>query len=358
MGIILNGSVGEECNTSKELMSILYPLMYLEVMCVFGTHPAFKIYISLFWGVLKSYIGYLLIYGLFLICFAIGYLQMFSKADDEQEEKAWPSNFSSMFMHVFNMFLGTLELADIKWADSEKGYTMTVQLLYVLIFAVLIMLTLLNLLNALAIEDVNRMIEKSATDRLYTILCLVVFWEERFRKLSSPSRILNKICNVTNSTHTADSYLGDWFKVLEKENKKLYFKAYQNTEVKFSLINIATFGLRNCKTLEGYTSPSEGDLSGFAIPKRLADQAIEIFHERTSKELMKEEKHERNLFFDKVLSNTQTIKNATEDIDDKWNANIEKVIKTSSDNKDDLINRIEKIENDISTILDLLRNKQ
>ena len=68
--LVLGGSVGKNCNTARELMSYLYPLMYLEVMCVFGTHPAFNIYISLFWGVLKSYIGYLLIYGLFLLCFA------------------------------------------------------------------------------------------------------------------------------------------------------------------------------------------------------------------------------------------------------------------------------------------------
>ena len=352
MVLVLTGSQGEQCNTARELMSYLYPLMYLEVMCVLGTHPAFNIYISLFWGVLKSYIGYLLIYGLFLICFAVGYLQMFEKAEDSQEKKEWPSEFLFLFMHVFNMFLGTLELASIKWADPDLGYTMKVQIIYVFIFAVLIMLTLLNLLNALAIEDVNRMIEKSATDRLYTILCLAVFWEERFRKLSSPSRILDKICNLKNSTQKA--YLGDWFKVLqEKETKKLYFKAYQNTEVKFNLINIFTFGLSNCKTLEGYTSPSEGNLSGFAIPKRLADHAIEIFHERTNKELIKEEKNERNLFFDKVLNNTLTIKKATED----WNTNMEKVIKPPSDNKDDLINRIEKIESDISTILDLLRNK-
>ena len=357
MVIVLNGSVREECNTARKLMSYLYPMMYLEVMCVLGTHPAFKIYISLFWGVLKSYIGYLLIYGLFLLCFAVGYLQMFEKAEEPDEKMAWPAEFLFLLLHVFNMFLGTLELASIKWADSEQGYTMKVQIIYVFIFAVLIMLTLLNLLNALAIEDVNRMIEKSATEKLYTILCLVHFWEERFRKLSSPSRILEKICKINNATHTADSYLGDWFKVLEKGNKKLYFKAYQNTEVKFSLINIATFGLRNCKTLEGYTSPSEGNLSGFAIPKRLADHAIEIFHERTNKELVKEEKNERNLFFEKVLSNTLTIKKATEDIDDKWSANMEKVIKTSADDRDDLINRIEKIESDISTILDLLRNK-
>ena len=162
----------------------------------------------------------------------------------------------------------------------------------------------------------------------------------------------------------------------------MYFKAYQNTEVKFSLINIATFGFSNCKTLEGYTSPSEGNLSGFAIPKRLADHAIEIFHERTNMEEIKKEKNERSLFFDKVLSNTLTIKKATEENDDKLNANMEKVIKTYSDNKDDLINRIDmiekwndnmetvirdnkedlitridKIENDISAILDLLRNK-
>ena len=350
--LVLTGSVGENCNTARELMSYLYPLMYLEVMCVLGTHPAFNIYISLFWGVLKSYIVYLLIYGLFLICFAVGYLQMFNKAEDTDEKQAWPSDFFFLFMHVFNMFLGTLELASIKWADPHIGNTMKVQLIYVFIFAVLIMLTLLNLLNALAIEDVNRMIEKSATDRLYTILRLAVFWEERFRKLASPSRILEKICNVKNSPETADSYLGDWFKVLkEKGNKKLYFKAYQNTEVKFSLINIATFGFSNCKTLEGYTSPSQGKLSGFAIPKRLADHSIEIFHERTNKELIKEEKNERSVFFDEVLDNTSTIKKATENIDDKW-----KVIKTSLDNKDDLVNRMEKMENDISAILNLLRN--
>ena len=338
MGIILHGSVGEECNTSKELMSILYPLMYLEVMCVFGTHPAFKIYISLFWGVLKSYIGYLLIYGLFLICFAIGYLQMFSKADNDDEEKAWPSNFSSMFMHVFNMFLGTLELADIKWADPELGYTMTVQLMYVLIFAVLIMLTLLNLLNALAIEDVKGMIEKSETDKLYTILCLAVFWEQRFRKLTGPS----PFCIKKDSSQLAGSSLGDCFKVLP--DKKLYFKAYQNKEVKFSLMNVATYGYSHCKTLEGYSSPSgeaEDDLDwNFSIPKKLADQAIEIFHERKSQEFKQKEKNERILFSKEVQNNTETIKKVSEDLD-KRTANIEK--------------KIAKIEDNISTILELLQ---
>ena len=39
------GEVWEQCNTSRELMSYLYPLMYLELMCVIGVHPAFNIYI-------------------------------------------------------------------------------------------------------------------------------------------------------------------------------------------------------------------------------------------------------------------------------------------------------------------------
>ena len=342
--LVLSKSVGEQCNTARELMSYLYPLMYLEVMCVLGTNPAFNIYISLFWGVLKSYLVYLLIYSVFLICFAIGYLQMFEKAE-EKEEKAWPSEFFFLFVHVFNMFLGTLELADIKWANPDQGYTMKVQLIYVLLFAVLIMLTLLNLLNALAIEDVNRMIEKSETDKLYTILCLVVFWEERFRNLASPSRL----CNTKDSdpySYSA-SCLGDCFNVLpDKDEKKLYFKAYQNKEVKFSLMNIANYGFGNCKTFEGYTSPSENNASDFSIPKRLADQAIEIVHERTRQEVRQKEKNERNHFYEKVLNNTLTIKKISEDMDNRM-----KVIKTSLDD------RIGKMEDNITTILNLLQKK-
>ena len=115
-----------------------------------------KCLLSLFWGVLRSYLGYLLIYGPFLICFAVGYLQIFAKAEEKDEEMEWPSDFRLLVLHVFNMFLGTLELANITWADADKGQTRTVQLIYVFMFAVLIMLTLLNLLNALAIEGVNR----------------------------------------------------------------------------------------------------------------------------------------------------------------------------------------------------------
>ena len=296
---------------------------------------------SLFWGVLKSYVGYLLIYGLFLICFAVGYLQMFAKAE-EKDEMEWPSEFWLLVMHVFNMFLGTLELANIQWAEAkDENYTQTVQLIYVFLFAVLIMLTLLNLLNALAIEDVKGMIEKSETDRLYTILCLVVFWEERFRKLPSPSRILNK----------QHSSLADCFKVLPKErDKKLYFKAYQNKEAKFSLMNVATYGFSNSKTFEGYISPSGYISSDFAIPKRLADQAIEIVHERTSQEIRQKEKNEKDSFYEKVLNNTVTIKKISEDLDN-MTANMEKVIKTS------LEDRIAKIEDNISTILNLLQKK-
>ena len=284
---------------------------------------------SLFWGVLKSYVGYLLIYGLFLICFAVGYLQMFAKAE-KKDEMEWPSEFWLLVMHVFNMFLGTLELANIQWAEArDERYTQTVQLIYVFLFAVLIMLTLLNLLNALAIEDVNRMIEKSETDRLYTILCLVVFWEQRFSKVPSPSRLLNN--------QSADTSIADCFKVLpEKEDKKLYFKAFQNKEAKFSLMNVVTYGFSNSKTFEGYISPSEKNPSDFRIPKILADQAIEIVHEKTSQESRLKEKNDRNLFYEKVLSNT---------------ANMEKVIKTS------LEDRIAKIEDNISTILNLLQKK-
>ena len=85
---------------------------------------------SLFWGVLKSYVGYLLIYGVFLICFAFGFVQFFAKAEKE-EEMEWPSDFWLLVLHVFNMFLGTLELANITWADADKGETRTVQLIYV-----------------------------------------------------------------------------------------------------------------------------------------------------------------------------------------------------------------------------------
>ena len=286
---------------------------------------------SLFWGVLKSYVVYLLIYGLFLICFAVGYLQMFAKAENA-DEMEWPSEFWLLVLHVFNMFLGTLELASIKWADAAVGDTNKVQLIYVFIFAVLIMLTLLNLLNALAIADVNRMIDKSETDRLYTILCLAVFWEERFRRLASPC-------------------LGYFFKVMpDEKGKKLYFKAYQNKEAKISLMNVVNYGFGNSKTFEGYTSPIGEESSDFSIPKRLADQAIEIVHERTIQESGQKEKNERNIFYEKVLNNTVTIKNVSKDMDNRI-AKMEKVIKTS------LEDRIAKIEHDISTILNHLQGK-
>ena len=274
---------------------------------------------------LKAYVGYLLIYGLFLICFAVGYLQMFAQAENEDE---WPTEFGLMVLNVFNMFLGNLDLGNIPWEEDDKdkqGHT--VQLIYLFIFAVLIMLTLLNLLNALAIEDVST--RNHETDRLYTIFRRAVFWEERFRQLPSPSRI----CSLKDSS---GSHPGDWFKVLpDEKGKKLYFKAYQNKEDEFSLMNAAAFllyGFSNVQTLEGYTSTSStrGENSDFSIPKKLAEQAVEIVHERTSQELRQKEKDERNLFYEKVLNNTVTIKN-------------------------DMEKKFAKIEGDISTILELLQ---
>ena len=287
----------------------------------------------------------------------MGYLQMFGEAKEE-EGLEWPSRFLFMILHVFNMFLGTLELPNIKWADSEEGHTQRVQLIYVFIFAVLIMLTLLNLLNALAIEDVNRMIEKSETKRLYTILSLAVFWEERFRTLSSPSRLLKRIFSRENSSEQNQTFLRHWYTILkEKDKKKLYFKAYQDREIKFSLMNIATYGFSNSKTLEGYTSAcSEGRPSGFTISKRLADTAIEVFHERKRYENENKEKKERNVFFENIMDVSLTIKKLTEDMDTRT-IHMEKVAKTSTENREDLINRIEKIENDISKIIELLENR-
>ena len=45
LALVLRGEAWEQCNTSRELMGYLYPLMYLELMCVIGVHPAFNIYI-------------------------------------------------------------------------------------------------------------------------------------------------------------------------------------------------------------------------------------------------------------------------------------------------------------------------
>ena len=42
--LIFMGEEWEECNTSRELMSFLYPLMYLELIFIIGTHPTFNIY--------------------------------------------------------------------------------------------------------------------------------------------------------------------------------------------------------------------------------------------------------------------------------------------------------------------------
>ena len=131
----------------------------------------------MFSGVFKRYVIYLIIYGFFLVAFGLAFFQMFRPNEE------YPNSFEQMFLKMFTMVLGEIELMKIPFYPN--GWMRIVEILFFTTFLILMVLVLQNLLNALAIRDTEDMLKVSEEDRLYSVMVITFFWEY-FSKFLAP----------------------------------------------------------------------------------------------------------------------------------------------------------------------------
>ena len=106
-----------------------------------------------------------------MISFGIGFLIMFPPTEDSND---YPEGWD-IVPKVLVMFAGEEEFLNIPVAKS--GFERFLQRLYFVGFIIIMVVVIMNLMNALAISDTTEMMEKAEEEKINLLLETVCFWE-------------------------------------------------------------------------------------------------------------------------------------------------------------------------------------
>ena len=274
------------CSVKRHSFAILLPLLYFEFTCELGYNPRFTKFVSMYKGVFKSFIWYFCFYSPLLWMFAIGFYIMLPEFGEED------GPFGMAATKVFVMVIGEVDFEDIKFMDGLKAF---VQVNYFLIFLLLVVVILLNLLNALAVKDAGNLIDSAKMDTLCELLRLTHFWDdalEKNNKIPFDFSVLDKE-NIQNE---------------KEENKKIFFKIFDDETAHDS------FYSKKEKSISSFFNGKEEVFyygfidkacekrtnENFTISKKLANRMWDILTKRMKekenfKKIMQEKKNQEKL---------------------------------------------------------------
>ena len=111
-------------------------------------------------------------FGLFLFTFGLSFFQMFPSGEE------FPETLEMMVLKMYTMLLGEIDLMDIPFIKTP-GWKRFFEFILVAAFLVLMVLVLQNLLNALAINNINDMmkVEEQKISKISSLLELSRYWE-------------------------------------------------------------------------------------------------------------------------------------------------------------------------------------
>jgi len=165
LGFIIIYNDREEFELNRNMAAIAILMSWSRMITMIGKHPrnnTLNIYVTMLFKVLKSFITFLLWYGLFLIAFGFSFYIMlhegtkketkndFSENDEEEKYQHFNSTFVAV-VKTITMFVGELEFSDIP--INLNSSLMPLNYLFFLTFVFLIVVVLMNLLNGLAVSD-------------------------------------------------------------------------------------------------------------------------------------------------------------------------------------------------------------
>ena len=128
-----------------------------------GRHPrlsSYNIYSTMFYRVLKTFSTFLVWYSLFLFAFGLGfYILLHEDNGGTDREYAFFDHLGLCLVKTFSMFIGELEFSDL---PIDRDSALAPATFSFLVFFVLVMvITLMNLLNGLAVSDVGKLEENA-----------------------------------------------------------------------------------------------------------------------------------------------------------------------------------------------------
>ena len=225
--IFLEHENPDKMDICKHCFGILFPMMYFEFLFELGIHPDLTKYISMFTGVFNSFFGYFMVYGAFLITFAIGFgIMLPLSLENTKDAEDWPTSNWFILPKTIVMFTGEHEFMGIPFSNDNIPL-MLIEITFFLVFLILMVIILLNLLNALAVQDAGEMLKTAEMDKLSSLLDTVVFFERIFqRKTFFDSTKKNK-SGKDSEDSMRSTIFGQSFDVIN-EHQKLFFQVFEN----------------------------------------------------------------------------------------------------------------------------------
>jgi len=159
----------ENCELQLHLLGVLPPIVFYELLLEFGYwHPDFAKYILLLNKVCVTFFKYGTAYIGLVVTSAVSFYLIIGQKDGNFTE-----DFSILLAKTVVMFAGEVELFPV----SQNVYFKVFEIIFFLAFIFFLTIVLMNLLNALAIVDTNKLLEDVDTEMLHSFMETVSFWE-------------------------------------------------------------------------------------------------------------------------------------------------------------------------------------
>ena len=152
-GLFLASSTSSEyCNLRCHVSALLLPIACLDFLAhSLGIHPAISTSYLMFIRVQLTFVRNFVFYIPLLAAFAISFGLVFGPSSDFSARR--------VFLKVVAMLIGEIDYGDID-TDSSNTFAFVCKLFLLIEFILSFSITLMNLLNGLAITDIREELQK------------------------------------------------------------------------------------------------------------------------------------------------------------------------------------------------------
>ena len=199
-----------DVSVKRGLAGFLIVLSWTRIIFLIATHPgkmteAFNKYTLMYRKVARSFLRLLLVYGLFIVAFSIGFYVMFH--DDVGSAKLDAPTISSYvffnspyeaLVKTFAMLVGEVDFNNIpigiSYSRRDGNISSSLGYLFFLLFIFMVVMVLMNLLNGLAVTDIAAIIRKSEILHQVSMIEILAEFEEKAMKNRKILKTISRCC--------------------------------------------------------------------------------------------------------------------------------------------------------------------
>jgi hypothetical protein len=186
------------CEVKRAISAIIIVLVFFRYLGSVAQLPGFKeynIYLIMFNKVMKSYMKVMVWFACYILAFGLGFYIMFhddttrkkdntaansessssrSSCKDESKESRFDHPFLAL-TKTWAMFVGEIDFGSLKIRGGDISTTMGY--LYLLSFIFMIVIVVMNLLNGLAVSDIQKIVSESKIETETSLIQTIQYLE-------------------------------------------------------------------------------------------------------------------------------------------------------------------------------------